>query len=138
MFLDPATLPLGSPTASFKSNGGIRLREGVHRLIVVMVTKRDYITNSYQSTKHPFKYLPIRGLKKQEKNVRQRHKHVQPTQILPCPLGKPLTCKYSPPKLSCPATGKNECTSDESCHSSKMCCFNGCIKTCISPSLYSG
>ncbi|CAH3029259.1 unnamed protein product [Porites evermanni] len=51
--------------------------------------------------------------------------------------GKPLTCKYSPPKLSCPATEKNECTSDESCHSSKMCCFNGCIKTCVAPSLYS-
>jgi len=41
LFLGPATLPLGSPTALFKSNGGIRLREGVHRLIVVVVTKLD-------------------------------------------------------------------------------------------------
>ena len=40
-FFDPATLRLGSPTALFKSNGGIRLREGVHRLIVVVVTKLD-------------------------------------------------------------------------------------------------
>lgn len=52
--------------------------------------------------------------------------------------GKPVMCKSLPPKLSCLATEEDECTSDESCHSSQMCCFDGCKRVCALPSLYSG
>lgn len=47
-------------------------------------------------------------------------------------------CQSLPPSHSCAAVETNDCTSDESCQGSQMCCFDGCKRTCSVPSLYTG